>query len=217
MAGLLGFERIQENVTSVQLSRGKIELAVVHALVQTASTINRLAADVVLFSMSEFGFVKLDSGLTTGSSIMPQKRNPDVAELARAAMHRIVAEAHVLISAPANLPSGYHRDLQVTKEAVMRAMFSASQLVEAMTELVKGISFNRENLEKAKEAELFATAAVMARVSKGQPFREAYRDVAESSEEWSDAAEMSLRDAYLYEGTPGRPVIDALRERLNKG
>ena len=110
----LGFGSIQSNVTAVQLSRGKIELHVVHACVQVGATVNRMALDLVLYNSNELGFVKLPEEFTTGSSIMPQKRNPDVLELARATYHRLTAEMNVLATLPSNLPSGYHRDLQLT-------------------------------------------------------------------------------------------------------
>ncbi|NNE48549.1 MAG: argininosuccinate lyase, partial [Rhodothermales bacterium] len=122
VAKTLGFKEVQSNVTAVQLSRGKLELHVAHACVQIGATLNRMASDLVLFNTSEFGFVRLPEEYTTGSSIMPQKRNPDVLELARAVYHRLTAEMHVLASVPANLPSGYHRDLQLTKAAVMQSV-----------------------------------------------------------------------------------------------
>jgi len=214
VAALLEFDRLQENVTAVQHARGKLELGVVHALLQAAATINRLAADLVLYSSSEFGFVHFDESLTTGSSIMPQKKNPDVAELCRAGMHRIAAEAHALISIPSNLPSGYHRDLQLTKEAVMRAVLSSADLINAMNHLVSGTTFDRERMEAMRDPSLFATASAMARVAGGEAFRDAYRASAGHPGEWKEVASRPLKDTYLYEGTPGRPSIDAVRHRL---
>jgi argininosuccinate lyase len=216
VAELLGFERIQENVTSVQLSRGKLELGAVHALLQTASTINRLAADLVLYASSEFGFVRFEDAHTTGSSIMPQKKNPDVAELCRAGVHRIAAEAHVLMTVPANLPSGYHRDLQLTKEAVMRAVLAGADLVNAANHLVSGVSFDRARLEAFREPELFATAAAMARVAAGASFRDAYRAVAARPEEWEKSAADTAAGSYFYDGTPGRPALEAIRKRMER-
>jgi argininosuccinate lyase len=216
VADILGFERLQENVTSVQLSRGKYELEVVHALLQGAATINRLASDIVLYSSSEFGFVQLNDALTTGSSIMPQKKNPDIAELARATMHRLSGEFQVLLGIPANLPSGYHRDLQLTKGAVMKAVLIQKDLLEATRGLLTGLSFQTKNLDKARDPDLFATAAALSEVVGGKPFREAYRDAAENPSKWVEQAKMNLSEAYTTVGTPGNVSTKSIRSRLGQ-
>ena len=149
VAERLGLRGLQLHVPAVQLSRGKLEAAVVHALVQLGATANRLAADLVLFASAEFGFVTLPVEYTTGSSIMPQKRNPDVFELARATYHRLTAELHLLLSLPANLPSGYHRDLQLTKESVMRAVLTARDLFTALRHILPGVRFDAERDARA--------------------------------------------------------------------
>jgi argininosuccinate lyase len=159
-----GGPRLQTHVAATQLSRGKIEAHVLFALAQVGATINRLAADLVLFASAEFGFVRMPREYTTGSSIMPQKRNPDVAELARGAYHRLSAELHLLLQLPANLPSGYHRDLQLTKEAVMRGTLRAGDLLAAMNHLVPGLSFDEAKLARATTPELFATAHALGAV-----------------------------------------------------
>lgn len=216
VAESLGFDRIQENVTAVQLSRGKYELEVVHALLQCAATINRLASDVVLYATTEFGFVSLEDALTTGSSIMPQKKNPDIAELARATMHRLSGEFQVLLGIPANLPSGYHRDLQLTKGAVMKAVLIQKDLLEATRGLLAGLSFNAETLDAAKDPDLFATASALSEVVKGKPFREAYRDAAKSPKSWSEQASTKLSAAYSTVGTPGNVSTKNIRDRLGR-
>ena len=214
VAADLGFNRVQEQVTAVQLSRGKFELAAVHGLVQTAATINRLASDIVLYCSAEFGFVRLEEELTTGSSIMPQKKNPDIAELARTIVHRIAAEMHVLLTVPANLPSGYHRDLQVTKASVMRSVLMMLDLCQAASGLVSGMTFDSEKLEAARGDELFATAAALQQVKEGTPFREAYRDVASKPDLWKDQANRTLSEVYTTPGNPGSTDSAALRQRL---
>lgn len=215
VAADLGFNRIQEQVTAVQLSRGKFEMAVVHGLVQAASTLNRLASDIVLYCSAEFGFVKLDEELTTGSSIMPQKKNPDIAELARTVVHRIAAEMHVLMTVPANLPSGYHRDLQVTKASVMRSVLIMLDLCQAASGLVGGMHFDEERLQAARGIELFATAAALKKVKDGTPFREAYRDVADKPDLWEEQATQSLTDVYSTSGNPGQTDSAGLRLRID--
>ncbi len=216
VASNLGFERVQENVTAVQLSRGKYELGVVHALVQCAATINRLASDIVLFATSEFGFIQLDDSLTTGSSIMQQKKNPDIAELARATLHRISAEMHLLVGIPANLPSGYHRDLQLTKSSVMKSVLMACDLLHAATGLINGLSFRTEKLEEARDPELYATAAALKSVASGSPFRTAYQNASQDTGAWSEEASLKLREAYTTRGAPGRTDSSGVRSRLDQ-
>lgn len=187
VAKRLGFEGIHTHVTSAQLSRGKSESAVVHALAQVASTINRMASDLVLYNTAEFGFVTLPVEFSTGSSIMPQKKNPDVLELARGTYHRVLAELNLLLGLPANLPSGYHRDLQLTKEAVMRAVLKTQDLLQAMNAVLPGVTFNPAATEAADDPALHATAAALKQVKAGKAFRDAYQEVAGNRELWKEA------------------------------
>jgi argininosuccinate lyase len=212
VAKTLGFKEVQSNVTAVQLSRGKLELHVAHACVQIGATLNRMASDLVLFNTSEFGFVRLPEEYTTGSSIMPQKRNPDVLELARAAYHRLTAEMHVLASVPANLPSGYHRDLQLTKAAVMQSVLTTTDLIEAFQNVLPGIEFDRDRMRQACGPELLATGRAMEMVRDGTPFREAYRAAAKTSGLHEQVTDEVLK-TYLVDGYPGRADVDAIRKR----
>ena len=213
-ADALGFARVQHPVTAVQLSRGKLELAAAYACVQVGATVNRLAADLVLYATAEFGFVRLPEAFTTGSSIMPQKRNPDVLELARAHYHRLVAEASVLMTLPAGLPSGYHRDLQLTKEAVLRATALAADLVAIAGAVVPAVVWDRDRLRAALSPDLFATAHALDLVAHGVPFRDAYRQAA------ADVPTLTVPDAdaalaaYRHEGGPGGERPDLVRDRL---
>lgn len=213
VAERLGFQGDQRHVGAVQLSRGKGEARIVHGLVQTAATINRLASDLVLFSTNEFGFVSLPVEHTTGSSIMPQKRNPDVLELARGTYHRLTSELNLLLSLPANLPSGYHRDLQLTKEAAMRSTIIARDLLTAVSQILPGLEWNEERLTNALSTDLFATAEAMRRVREGSPFREAYREVAADLSSIEVPASDEVLAAYVTSGTPGRLDTEALRRR----
>lgn len=214
VAERLGFAGVQTHVTAVQLSRGKLELHVVHALVQVAATINRMASDLVLFNSAEFGFVELPPEFCTGSSIMPQKQNPDVFELARAYYHRLTSEMHLLMSLPANLPSGYHRDLQLTKEAAMRSVLLAQDLVTAMRQGISGVRFNTERMRAALSPDLFATAHALEQVKKGVPFREAYRNSAKAVNGWQVPDANEALAAYTVNGFPGRQRPDLVRARL---
>jgi argininosuccinate lyase len=208
----LGFARVQTHVTAVQLSRGKFELGAAHACLQVAATLNRLAADLVLFTSAEFAFVRLPERFTTGSSIMPQKRNPDVAELARAAYHRVAAEMNVLVTLPAGLPSGYHRDLQLTKEAVLRATAVTADVLAAMNALVPGLTWDRVRLRAALTPDLFATAHALDLVARGVPFRDAYRQAAVA------VPTLAVPDpalaAYRVDGMPGHERPNLVRKTL---
>ncbi len=215
VADTLGFRRLQTHVTAVQLSRGKLELHAAHALVQIAATLNRLASDLVLYNTAEFGFVALPAAFCTGSSIMPQKQNPDVLELVRAHYHRAIAEMQVLLTLPANLPSGYHRDLQLTKEAIMRCESVVSDALTAMRQLLPGVTFDEAAMRRATSTELFATAAALEKVAAGMPFRDAYREAAREVGRMGDIDLDRALDAYKVTGFPGRIDADAVRRQLH--
>jgi argininosuccinate lyase len=208
----LGFADVQTHVTSVQLSRGKLELAVVHALAQLSLTMNRLASDLILFSSAEFGFVELAVEHTTGSSIMPQKQNPDVLELVRATYHRVLAEMQLLASLSANLTSGYHRDLQLTKEAVMRATMVTGDALQAMKQTLNGLRFDRGRMEAVVRPDTMATHEAIRKATEGVAFRDAYRSAGTSDDEMPSASD-ALK-AYKSVGYPGRGDLEALTARL---
>lgn len=210
----LGFQGVQKHVTSVQLSRGKLELDAVHAGLQVALTLNRLSSDLILFSSDEFGFVGIRPEHTTGSSIMPQKQNPDVLELVRASYHRVLAESQLLASLPAGLTSGYHRDLQLTKEAVMRAVVLVGDCVEATRSVVSTIDFDADRIAAATKSSTMATHEAIKMVKEGKPFREAYRSAAEKG--GSGITPQEALEAYSAEGYPGNGRPDELRKRLEK-
>ncbi|ACY48511.1 argininosuccinate lyase [Rhodothermus marinus] len=214
VARRLGFRALQLHVTAVQLSRGKLELHAAHALVQVGATLNRIASDLVLFNSQEFGFVELPPECCTGSSIMPQKQNPDVPELVRAGYHRLLAEMNVLLTLPANLPSGYHRDLQLTKEAVVRCVLHAHDLLTAMVQLLPGLRFRRDRMQAACTPALLATAEALRRVAEGVPFREAYRQAAAALDSLPQPDPETVLRAYRVDGYPGRGRPDRLLEQL---
>ena len=212
----LGFSSIQNNVTATQLSRGKLELHAAHALVQVTATFNRIASDLILYNTSEYGFVELPVEFCTGSSIMPQKKNPDVLELVRANYHRLLAEMQVLLTLPANLPSGYHRDLQLTKEAIMRSILLSDDTAQALLNLLPGVTFNEARMKEATSPELFATQIALEKVLAGVPFRDAYRDAAKESEEGKIAVDKEALKAYLVVGYPGQTNSEQIRAHIKK-
>jgi len=171
----LGFSRLQVNPMAVQNSRGKFELMSLQAALHAMQDLRRLAWDLSLFTTSEFNFVVLPDSYTTGSSIMPNKRNPDVVELLRARA-ATVEGAIVEIQSLLSLPSGYQRDLQFTKGPAIRGLQAASQALAIVPALVRGMSFNQSEMEAAISAEMFATDITTEKAAKGVPFREAYRN-----------------------------------------
>ena len=177
-AQLLGFSRVQRNPIDVQNSRGRFETYFVRVAADIGGVLEKMACDLVLFATAEFDFVQLPESMTTGSSIMPQKRNPDVLELMRAAGGRIRSRLHELESVAGKLPSSYHRDLQLTKAPTIRAALETSVLLQIACAVVAGIRFKRERLIAAMSPELFATAAALELVRRGVPFRDAYREAA---------------------------------------
>jgi argininosuccinate lyase len=215
VAERLGFRDVQTHATAVQLARGKHELAVAHACTQVGATCNRLASDLVLFATAEFDFVDLPPEHCTGSSIMPQKQNPDVLELARAYHHRLAAEMQSLATGPSNLPGGYHRDLQLTKGAVMRSLQMTSDVLSALTAVVERTSFDRATTEAACTPELLATYRALRRVEEGVPFRAAYRTAA-AEEPTEPVNPEAVLGTYATAGSPGQERPDAVRDRLDR-
>lgn len=178
-AALMGFpaEAGRGNVLRVQTGRGKAELAAMHAIAQVLLDCNRLATDGLLFSTAEFGFVRLPAAMTTGSSLMPNKRNADVWELIRAAYHLHLGDLSALASVQANLPSGYNRDLQVTKGLLLRSVERALEVVDVTRRTVQAMQVDLRRCREACDEGLLATDRATLMALAGTPFREAYRQV----------------------------------------
>jgi argininosuccinate lyase len=175
--GALGFAAIQEPVTAVQLSRGKAEASVIFELALLVGDLGRLAADLILFYTDEYAFVTLPAEMTTGSSIMPQKRNPDVFELVRSAPATIHGALVECLAITAKLTSGYHRDLQRLKAPLFRSIDLAADCAAIMAHALGGVQFRPENIVLADDLDAAARANELV-VKEGLPFREAYRKVA---------------------------------------
>jgi len=178
-ARLLGFARVQRSPIDVQNSRGRLETYAVRVAADAAALLEKMSWDLLLFSTAEFGFVRLPAALTTGSSIMPQKQNPDVLELLRGRSARLRARVFELGEVCGKLPSSYHRDLQLTKEPLMRTAQELPDLLSIAGRVVAAIRLDPVRLAGAMRPELYATHAALDRVRQGVPFRRAYRDVAE--------------------------------------
>jgi len=178
-ARLAGFQAVIENPIHAQMTRGKVEAAILSGLVQVMLTLNRLASDLILFSSAEFGFVRLPPAFCTGSSIMPQKQNPDVLELIRAKYHVVRAEESKVLSLVGNLMTGYQRDVGLTKEPVFIAFDETLDCVGMMTRVIGALSVDEEVCRAAMTEDLFATEEAYRLVSGGMAFRDAYRKMGE--------------------------------------
>ena len=173
---MLEFQSTHEPVTAVQLSRGKAEAHVLFELTLLMTDLGRLAADVLLFYTQEFAFVDLPEAFTTGSSIMPQKRNPDVFELIRGRSATASACLSEVLGIFAKLPSGYQRDLQLIKAPLFRGIDLATQTLSIMPDALAGLRFRPENIHLDPSIHAAEEANRLA-VAEGIPFREAYRRV----------------------------------------
>lgn len=174
----MGFSKVQENVIHCANSRGKYESLVIHCMFCIMQTLNRIATDIILFSMPEFGFFRLPADLCTGSSIMPQKANPDVLELVRANAHVVHGHMVTVNGITLNLMSGYNRDYQLTKGPAMKSMKIALSSVRIMSLVFSGLEVDKQRLSQAMTPDIFATEKAYKLVEKGVPFRDAYKKVA---------------------------------------
>jgi len=175
----LGFARLQVSPVYAQLSRGKFELAALEALGGATLDLRRLAWDLSLFASAEYGFIALPPQYTTGSSIMPNKRNPDVVELMRAT-HASVAAARTEIEQLLSLPSGYHRDLQSSKGAIFHGFGRGLAALELLPALLANFEWREANMLAAIDAGMYATDVAVEQAIAGVPFRDAYRAAAAS-------------------------------------
>jgi argininosuccinate lyase len=176
-AGLLGFESVQENPIYCQNSRGKFEGNILSALIQLLLTINKIASDLLLFTTFEFGFFQISKNITTGSSIMPQKKNLDLAELLRSKIHLVLGNYVQIISLSSNLISGYNRDLQDSKKPLMESLEITLDSVKMTNLLIKSLIPDKSKLKKAMTEDLYATEKALKLVLKGESFRNAYQSV----------------------------------------
>ncbi len=180
-AQLLGFSQVHEPVTAVQLSRGKAEAGALLEAALLSQDLGRLAADLCLYATAEFAFVRLPNEFTTGSSIMPQKRNPDVFELARGRTGEALAALNEVMAITSKMPSGYHRDLQLIKKPLFRGLDSVRDTAAVLNHSISRLSFDKERMLAAIDPSMMATERAYRMVQEdGISFREAYRRVKES-------------------------------------
>ncbi len=211
----LGFARMQVSPIYAQLSRGKFEMAVLEAIAGALLDVRRLAWDLSLFTTAEFNFVKLPSEYTTGSSIMPNKRNPDVVELLRAS-YASVAAARTEIEQLLSLPSGYQRDLQFSKGSLFHGCRHGLAALELVPDLLARMEWNEPAMRAAIEPAMYATDVAIEQAAAGVPFRDAYRAAADAAASAGEGRtpEGSLA-ARVSPGSGNDLRLDALRARLS--
>jgi len=175
----LGFTSVQENPVHCQLSRGKYEAMILSALSQMMLDLNRLATDLILFSTEEFAYVRLPKEYCTGSSIMPQKMNPDVLELMRAKYHVVASEEAKVKGICSNLISGYNRDMQLTKKPIIESFSIVEESLIIAAAVIGSIEFDKEGCAKALTPDIYAAEEAYKLVRQGMAFRDAYKKVAE--------------------------------------
>lgn len=205
---LLGFDSMNYNVVYAQMGRGKMERNVAFALASIAGTVSKLAYDACLFSSQNFGFVTLPDDCTTGSSIMPHKKNPDVFELIRAKCNKIQSLPQQIMMIANNLPSGYFRDLQIIKEIFLPAFRELSDCLEMTTYIVQEIKVNEQILDDNKYLHIFSVEEVNRLTREGVPFREAYKKVGLDIENGRFAHNKKVH--HTHEGSIGNLCNDSV-------
>ena len=198
---LLGFDSMNYNVVYAQMGRGKTEKNVAFALASVAGTLAKLAFDACMFNSQNFGFVKLPAECTTGSSIMPHKKNPDVFELLRSKCNRLQALPNDILLIMNNLPSGYFRDLQIIKELFLPAFNSLAECLEMATYIIRRIEVNKDILADNRYDAMFSVEEVNRLAAEGMPFRDAYKKVGLDIEAGRFVPDKEIR--HTHEGSIG--------------
>lgn len=215
---LLGFDDLNYNVVYAQMGRGKTERIVASALANVAATLGKLSSDACLFLNQNFGFISFPDELTTGSSIMPHKKNPDVFELIRARCNQIIALPNAIALITANLPSGYHRDLQLVKEMLFPAFQHLKDCISMTQLMLENIQVKENILDDDRYKFLFSVEEVNKLVLGGMPFREAYQKVGRDIEQGNYSPERNVN--HTHEGSIGNlctsEITGMMKEALAK-
>ena len=208
---LLGFDDLNYNVIHAQLGRGKTELFLSFALAGIGNTLSKLATDVCLFCNQNYDFIKFPDELTTGSSIMPHKKNPDVFELIRAKANKLQALPAEISMITNSLPSGYHRDFQLIKEAIFPAIEEVKNCLKIMAYSLQFTEVRKDILKEEKYKYIFSVEAVNQKVLEGMPFRDAYKSVANDIENGDFKIPKTL--THTHEGSIGNLCNDKIQEK----
>jgi argininosuccinate lyase len=210
---LLGFDDLNYNVVYAQMTRGKSEYVVLSGMTSLATTLSRMAMDICLYNSQNFGFVTLPDDFTTGSSIMPHKKNPDVAELLRAKTNRLKGLPTELAFVTSNLPSGYHRDMQILKEILMPAFDQMIECLDIAHFMMSNIEIKPNLLEDKKYDPIFSVERVNELVMQGLPFRDAYLQVKEEIFGGGYEAQRDLN--HTLEGSIGNLCNDEITKMMD--
>jgi argininosuccinate lyase len=213
---LLQFNTLNYNSIYAQTTRGKTEKIAAFALSSIAATLNKLCSDICLYVGQDFGFISFPDHITTGSSLMPHKKNPDVFELTRAKCSVIQNTPNALTLLLNNMPSGYHRDVQLTKEILFPAIESLKQCLEIQIAVLPQITVHDDILSAEKYKYIFSVEAVNELVKKGVPFRDAYKQVGNDIEAGTFSFDSATRLLHTHEGSIGNLCNEAIREAFKK-
>ena len=205
---LLGFDSMNYNVVYAQMGRGKMERNVAFALAGLAGTLSKLAFDACMFNSQNFGFVKLPNECTTGSSIMPHKKNPDVFELTRAKCNKLQALPQQIVLIMNNLPCGYFRDLQIIKEVFIPAFQEIKDCLQMVAYIINKIQVNEHILDDPKYDNMFSVEEVNRLAAAGMPFRDAYKKVGLDIEVGTFTPDKHV--AHTHEGSIGNLCNDRI-------
>ena len=211
---LLEFESMNHNVVYAQMTRGKSEKIMAMAMASVAATLSKLAFDVCLYINQNFGFISFPDNLTTGSSIMPHKKNPDVFELIRAKCNMLQALPNELTLLTNNLPSGYHRDMQMTKECLFPAIETLKDCLHITNYMLQHITVKNDILKDPKYAYLFSVEVVNNQVLSGVPFREAYKNVGNDIEKGKFKVPSTIK--HTHEGSIGNLCNKQIKALMDK-
>lgn len=212
---LLGFKTLKYNSLAAQLSRGKLEKTMAFALASVSGTLSKLASDMILYLSPNFNFIGFPKELTTGSSIMPHKQNPDVLELLRAKSNKIQSLPNEIILMISNLTSGYHRDFQLLKKSIMEATDQVKENITVFDFMLDHILVNKNILDdKEMYKYLYSVESVNKLVKEGMSFRDAYRIVGEQILGGNYQPEKAL--GHTHEGSTGNLDNDKIREKFNR-
>lgn len=210
--GEMGFSTLKYNVVAAQMGRGKVETSTARALASTGATLAKMAMDICLYMNQNFDFISFPDDLTTGSSIMPHKKNPDVFELVRGKCNTLQALPNTLSLLLTNLPSGYHRDLQLTKNSLIPAIQELKACLDITTFSLKKVRVKEDILQDPKYNLLFTVDALNELVKKGTPFRDAYKEVASVVEKGQFQAPKDARHTHI--GSLGNLALDKIRKKM---
>lgn len=210
---LLEFNTLKYNVVAAQMGRGKVEKTTAFGASSVAATLSKLAMDITLYMSQNFNFISFPNELTTGSSIMPHKKNPDVFELIRAKCNKIQAVPNQLILVTNNLPSGYHRDLQLVKEIILPAIQDLKACLEMTAFSLKEIQVNTAILEDPKYDYLFSVDTLNEMVKNGIPFRDAYKTMGKAIENGNFRPKKDAKHTHL--GSIGNLCLEEIKTKMH--